>query len=88
MLLCGTTEDGGVELIEPPKDAKLGERVSIGNLIGDPDEVLNAKKNPWEAVCEHFKTGSDEPVAMFKDMLLETSAGIPRAATLKDAPIR
>jgi methionine--tRNA ligase beta chain len=88
MLLCASTEDRGVELIEPPKDAKLGERVTIGDLVGEPDEILNAKKNPWEAVCEHFKTGKDEPIAMFKDIPLMTSAGIPRAATLKDVPIR
>jgi len=88
MLLCASTEDRGVELIEPPKDAKLGERVTIGDLVGEPDEVLNAKKNPWEAVCEHFKTGIDEPVALFKDLPLMTSAGVPKAATLKDAPIR
>ena len=88
MLLCASTEDRGVELIEPPKDAKLGERVTIGDLVGEPDEVLNAKKNPWEAVCEHFKTGKDEPLALFKDIPLMTSAGVPKAASLKDAPIR
>jgi methionine--tRNA ligase beta chain len=88
MLLCASTEDRGVELIEPPTGAKLGERVTIGDLVGDFDEVLNAKKSPWEAVCEHFHTGKDEPVAMFKDLPLQTSAGVPRAATLIDAPIR
>ena len=88
MLLCASTEDRGVELIEPPTNAVLGERVTIGDVVGDFDEVLNAKKNPWEAVCEHFKTGQDEPVAMFKNIPLMTSAGTCKAATLKDAPIR
>jgi methionine--tRNA ligase beta chain len=88
MLLCASTEERGVELIEPPVGAVLGERISIGDLAGDFDEVLNAKKNPWEAVCEHFHTGKEEPVAMFKDIVLKTSAGAPRAATLCDAPIR
>jgi methionine--tRNA ligase beta chain len=88
MLLCASTEDRGVELIEPPAGAVPGERVTIGDLVGEFDEVLNAKKNPWEAVCEHFKTGSDEPIALFKDIPLMTSAGVPKAATLKDAPIR
>ena len=88
MLLCASTEDRGVELIEPPAGAVLGERVSIGDLVGEYDEVLNAKKSPWEAVCEHFHTGKDEPVAMFKDIFLQTSAGVPKAASLCDAPIR
>lgn len=88
MLLCASTEDRGVELIEPPAGAVLGERVSIGDLVGECDEVLNAKKSPWEAVCEHFHTGKDEPVAMFKDIVLHTSAGAPKAASLCDAPIR
>jgi aminoacyl tRNA synthase complex-interacting multifunctional protein 1 len=88
MLLCASTEDRGVELIEPPAGSVLGERISIGDLQGDFDEVLNAKKNPWEAVCEHFHTGKEEPIAMFKDLPLMTSAGVPRAATLVDAPIR
>lgn len=88
MLLCASTEDRGVELIEPPAGAVLGERVTLGDLVGEPDDVLNAKKNPWEAVCEHFRTAKDEPIALFKDISLMTSAGAPRAATLKDAPIR
>lgn len=88
MLLCASTEDRGVELIEPPAGALPGERVTIGDLVGDYDEVLNAKKNPWEAVCEHFHTGKDEPFAMFKDIVLQTSAGAPKAASLCDAPIR
>jgi methionine--tRNA ligase beta chain len=87
MLLCASTETG-VELIEPPSGAVPGERVAIGDLVGDFDEVLNAKKNPWEAVCEHFCTGADEPIALFKDLPLMTSAGIPRAASLCGAPIR
>ena len=88
MLLCASTEDRGVELIEPPAGSVLGERVTIGDLVGEFDEVLNAKKNPWDAVCEHFKTGKDEPIALFKDEPLKTSAGHPKAATLLDAPIR
>jgi methionine--tRNA ligase beta chain len=88
MLLCASTEDRGVELIEPPAGAVPGERVTIGDLVGEFDEVLNAKKNPWDALCEHFHTGKDEPIAMFKDLPLMTSAGVPKAATLKDAPIR
>ncbi len=88
MLLCASTEDRGVELIEPPAGSVLGERVTLGDLVGEPDDVLNAKKNPWEAVCEHFRTAKDEPIALFKDIPLMTSAGAPRAATLKDAPIR
>lgn len=88
MLLCASTEDRGVELIEPPVGAVPGERVTIGDLVGEFDEVLNSKKNPWDALCEHFHTGKDEPMAMFKDLPLMTSAGVPKAATLKDAPIR
>lgn len=81
MLLCASSE-AQVELIEPPTGAVLGERVSIGDLVGEADAVLNSKKNPWEAVCEHFRTAPDAPIAMFKDIPLMTSAGVCRAASL------
>lgn len=83
MLLCASGETE-VELIEPPAGAVPGERVTIGDLVGEADAVLNSKKNPWEAVCEHFRTAKSDPIAMFKDMPLMTSAGVCRAATLVD----
>lgn len=87
MLLCASTEDK-VELIEPPVGAVPGERVTIGDFVGEFDEVLHPKKNPWDALKEHFKTGTEEPIALFKDIPLQTSAGVPRAATLTGVPIQ
>ena len=87
MLLCACTEEK-VELIEPPAGAVPGERITIGDFDGEFDEVLNPKKNPWDVLREHFQTGKDEPVALFKGLPLKTSAGTPRAATLLGAPIQ
>lgn len=86
MLLCATNEEKA-ELIEPPSGAIPGERVTISDLVGEADAVLNAKKNPWEAVSPFFRTAKDEPIAMFKDMQLMTSAGPCRAATMTDSQI-
>lgn len=87
MLLCASTEDK-VELIEAPAGSVPGERILVGDVEGEFDLVLNAKKNPWDALKDFFKTGATEPIALFKDTPLKTSAGIARAATLMGVPIQ
>jgi hypothetical protein len=37
MVLCAASEDGSkVEFIEPPADAKIGERVMVDGFDGEP----------------------------------------------------
>jgi len=57
MVLAATAPDGAsVELVEPPADAALGERVSVEGFIGEADDVLNPKKKVWETVQPDLAT--------------------------------
>lgn len=47
---------GPVELVEPPADAKAGERVIFEGWAGDPEAVLNPKKKVWETLQPGFTT--------------------------------
>jgi len=60
MVLAATSEDGSkVELVEPPADAEVGQRISCDGFEGEPDEVLNPKKKVWEQVCPDLATDGD-----------------------------
>lgn len=51
MVLAATSEDGEtVELLDPPTDAEIGQRVVCAGFEGEPDEVLNPKKKVWDQV--------------------------------------
>lgn len=47
---------GPVELVNPPKDAKAGERVYFEGWEGDPEGQLNPKKKVWETLQPGFTT--------------------------------
>ena len=60
MVLAATSEGGSkVELVEPPADAEVGQRISCDGFEGEPDEVLNPKKKVWEQVCPDLATDGD-----------------------------
>ena len=77
MVLCGINADhSAVELVDPPKGAKVGERVSFGDAhAGDfaPPNQLQ-KKKLLEAALPDLRVGADG-VAVFKDAPFMTSAG-------------
>ena len=47
---------GPVELVNPPADAKAGERVYFEGWAGEPEKVLNPKKKIWETFQPGFTT--------------------------------
>jgi len=76
-----------VELVEPPKDTSIGERVFISGLDGDPlSSTQMKKKKVWEKVSKDLKT-SDQGVATWNGQPLMTSAGSCSTASVTDAPI-
>jgi len=89
MVLCAASEDGSkVEFIEPPADAKLGERVMCDGFDGEPaTENQIIKKKMLDAIFPDFNTNS-EGVATYKGVTLSTSAG-PCVAQNKmaDSPV-
>lgn len=83
MVLCASNAaHDQVEFIEPPADAKIGERVFIATESGEPASAAQMKKQKiWEKASVDLKTSGDK-VAMYRDQVIQTSAGPCRAKTL------
>ena len=82
------SEDGKhVEIVSPPADAPVGERVFIDGLSGEPFSSTQVKKKKtWETVSKDLKT-IDGGVATWDGKEIKTSAGVCSAASLVGAPI-
>lgn len=87
VLAASNSEHTKVELVEPPKDAPVGERLKFEGFEGEPDEVLNPKKKVWETLQVDLHTGPDL-VARFKDLPFTTSAGICKVSSIANGSIR
>lgn len=98
----GETDDhkGPVELVNPPADAKAGERVFFEGFKGDPEKQLNPKKKVWETFQPGFTTTETLEVAfdagVVKELegkdglgkLVTEAGGICTVKTLKGATVR
>merc|ERR1712087_1059195 len=73
MVLCAASEDGSkVEFIEPPADAKIGERVMVNGFDGEPateNQIL--KKKMMNTIFPDLKTNS-EGIATYQGEALST----------------
>jgi aminoacyl tRNA synthase complex-interacting multifunctional protein 1 len=91
---------GPVELVNPPADAKAGERVYFEGWQGEPEKVLNPKKKIWETFQPGFTTTEDLEVAFDAGVvealegktglgkLVTASGGVCKVASLKGAQVR
>lgn len=87
MVLAAKSGDGKAELITPPEGSKVGERVFIEGLEGEPFSSAQVKKKKtWPSVAKDLKT-DEGGVAIWQGKTIQTSAGPCAAATLVDAPI-
>ena len=87
MVLAAKGEDGKTELVEPPDGSKIGERVVIEGLSGEPFSSSQVKKKKiWSTVSKELKTG-DGGVATWQGKIIQTSSGPCKAASLVGAPI-
>ncbi|KAK4353769.1 hypothetical protein RND71_025963 [Anisodus tanguticus] len=87
VLAASNSDHTKVELVEPPKDAAIGERLTFPGFDGEPDSVLNPKKKVWETLQVGFHTNK-ELVACYKDVPFTTSVGICKVASISDGSIR
>lgn len=79
--------DDKVELVSPPADAPIGERVFIEGLSGAPlSSSQMKKKKVWDTVAKGLKTG-ENGVATHDGKKIKTSVGACSAASLVGAPI-
>ncbi|XP_073133422.1 probable methionine--tRNA ligase [Henckelia pumila] len=87
VLAASNSDHTKVELVEPPPDAIVGERVTVPGFEGLPDDVLNPKKKVWETVQVDLQT-SKELVACYKDLPLATSTGVCSVSSISEGSIR
>lgn len=93
MVLCAQTKaaDGSValEVVEPAPEAKIGDRVTVASVDGQPDAVLDTKKKDaaaFAAILAELRT-SDTGIAEYRGIPLMTEDGPCRAATLCNAEL-
>ncbi|KAI2464529.1 nucleic acid-binding protein [Annulohypoxylon bovei var. microspora] len=90
---------GPFELVAPPPDAKVGERVTFQGFDGEPDGILNPKKKIWETFSAGFATTENLEVVFNGHLVKEAgkeevgklvtaSGGVCTVKSLKDAPVR
>lgn len=87
VLAASNSDHTKVELVEPPKSATIGERVSFPGSEGLPDDVLNPKKKVWETLQVDLHTDGNL-VACYKDVPLTTSAGVCTVSSICNGSIR
>ncbi|KAL8434546.1 hypothetical protein Efla_000062 [Eimeria flavescens] len=85
MVMCASSEDkSSTELLLPPADTPLGERVVVQGLEGEADEVLSSKKGKDPlAACSPFLRTKDNCGAYFKDLPLVTTQGPVKCSSIK-----
>eukprot|EP00526_Cylindrotheca_closterium_P009740 CAMPEP_0113639960 /NCGR_PEP_ID=MMETSP0017_2-20120614/20970_1 /TAXON_ID=2856 /ORGANISM="Cylindrotheca closterium" /LENGTH=432 /DNA_ID=CAMNT_0000551213 /DNA_START=20 /DNA_END=1318 /DNA_ORIENTATION=- /assembly_acc=CAM_ASM_000147 len=81
MVMCASNADHTkVECMEPPANAKIGERVEFEGISGDPEpENKVAKKKIFESVAPDLKTNA-EGVCVWKGAMSKTSDGPIKAS--------
>ncbi|KAF2855671.1 nucleic acid-binding protein [Plenodomus tracheiphilus IPT5] len=95
---------GPVELVDPPKESKAGDRVYFEGWEGEPEGVLNPKKKIWETVQPGFTTTAALEVGFDVGVVpqvagegegrktgiakLRTKDGLCSVPSLKDAVVR
>ncbi|BFG15406.1 hypothetical protein CerSpe_016800 [Prunus speciosa] len=87
VLAASNSDHTTVELVDPPKAAQVGERVTFPGFVGEPDELLNPKKKVWETLQVDLHTNTDL-VACYRDIPLTTSAGVCTVSSIRGGSIR
>ncbi|KAL3681854.1 hypothetical protein R1sor_024810 [Riccia sorocarpa] len=87
VLAASNADHTQVELVTPPEEAKIGERVVFPGYEGEPDEVLNPKKKVWETVQPDLAT-TEEFVAVYKGVPFTTTAGVCNVSSISRGSIK
>lgn len=76
LLACSSADNKTVQLLSPPKDSLIGERIQLEDIEwqGEPDTVLKPKQKVFEQVIPFLKT-NEEGIATYKGIPFITSKG-------------
>ncbi|GAA5808412.1 hypothetical protein MFLAVUS_011385 [Mucor flavus] len=87
LLACSSADNKTVQLLSPPEDSVIGERVQLEGVewLGQLDTVLKPKQKIFEQVVPFLKT-SEDGVATYKGIPFITSKG-PVTGAIKSAQI-
>jgi len=79
--------DGVVELVSPPEDAVVGERIFVDGLSGEAASAAQVKKKKiWDNVVPDLKS-NEKCLASWNGKALMTSTGECSVKSLTEAPI-
>jgi len=88
MVMCAASEDGKVEIIDPPAEAVAGDKIFVEGFTGKPDAQVNPKKKILEKILPDLKTNDKcEVFYKGKPLQVEGKGGL-KSQTLKSAACR
>ena len=88
MVMCASSPEK-VEILVPPANAKISDRVDVAGYPGEADGQLNPKKKVWEQVAPDLTANSDG-IACYKGVPLTVrgSGGEFKAPTLRNVQVK
>nr|XP_002128682.2 aminoacyl tRNA synthase complex-interacting multifunctional protein 1 [Ciona intestinalis] len=87
MVMCANTTEK-VEIIDPPKDAVPGDKVSFEGYDGEPDSMLNPKKKVFEKIQPDLNTDNN-CVACYRGVPFTIKGkGVCKVKTMKNSSIK
>jgi len=87
VLAASNADHTQVELLNPPSDAKPGERVVFDGYSGEPDKELNPKQKVWEAIQPELLT-TEDCTAVWKGIPFKTSGGVLKVKSIAKGTIK
>ncbi len=87
MVLCAYKSDS-IELLNPPGDSKVGDKVIVEGCDGEPVKEINSKNKVFEKIKLDLNT-NEECVAIYKQKPLTVlGKGFIKCKTLRNANIK
>ncbi|XP_072112493.1 aminoacyl tRNA synthase complex-interacting multifunctional protein 1a isoform X1 [Mobula birostris] len=87
MVMCASSPEK-VEILDPPRDALPGDRVTFENYPGEPDKELNPKKKIWDQIQPDLST-NEECIATYKGTpFVVKGKGVCKAQTMANSGIK
>jgi tRNA-binding EMAP/Myf-like protein len=87
MILCACSSES-TELLTPPNESNIGDRVVVEGCDGAPVAEVNKKNKIFDQIAIDFKT-NEMCIATYKQNLLSVPAkGFVRCKSLKNVDIR